>query len=84
MLEDANSMGIPVHLSKQVGHGKSMTESEKLAYAHADTRLSGFCYYETASMIDSNQPMSDNGLLNFKQELIENIKTQVDSLGITQ
>ena len=84
MLEDANSMGIPVHLSKQVGHGKSMTESEKLAYAHADTRLSGFCYYETASMIDSTQPMSDNGLLNFKQGLIENIKTQVDSLGINQ
>ena len=81
MLKHANNMNIPVHLSKQVGHGAG--EPEKLQASYDDQRLSGYCYYETATMVDTHNPISDKGLLNFKPGLLESIKTQIDLLKIS-
>lgn len=80
MLKHANNMNVPVHLSKQVGHGAS--EPEKLQASYNDKRLSGYCYYETATMVDTHKPISENGLLNFKPGLLESIKNQINLLEI--
>ena len=81
MLKHANNMNIPVHLSKQVGHG--LGEPEKLQASYNDQRHSGYCYYETATMVDTHNSISDKGLLNFKPGLLESIKTQIDLLKIS-
>ena len=82
MLEEAGAAGVPVHLSKQVGHGQEMSNPDKLEYAYKDGRLAGFCFYETASMYDRDERVGSDGKLRFQPGLLEGIRERVQSLGI--
>ena len=83
MLEEAKKANIPVHISDPVRQGQNMSETEKLGFSYRDGRLAGYCFYETASMYDRDKPVGPNNRLNFRAGLIEEIRRQVDKLGIT-
>ena len=60
MLDTADAAGVPVHLSRQVGHG-AMSEPDKLEYAYRSGKLAGYCFYETASMYERDNPLTKRG-----------------------
>ena len=81
MLWEADAAGVPVHLSRQVGHG-DMSHGDKLEYAYRHGGLAGYCFYETAAMYDPDGPLDDQGQLRFKPGLLEEIRERVESLGL--
>ncbi len=83
MLDAAGAAGVPVHLSRQVGHG-AMSEPEKLEYAYRSGRLAGYCFYETASMYDRNNPLDRRRRLRFKPGLLEGIRERAIALGLRE
>ena len=83
MLDTASAAGVPVHLSRQVGHG-AMSEAEKLEYAYRSAKLSGYCFYETASMYDRENPLDRRRRLRFKPGLLEGIRERAIALGLRE
>ena len=83
MLDEAKAAGVPVHLSRQVGHG-AMSMPDKLEYAYRSGRLAGYCFYETASMYDREKPLDRRGRLRFKPGLLEEIRERMIALGLRE
>ena len=90
MLREADAAGVPVHLSKQVGHpagfirwgDEEIPAPDKLEYAYRHGGLAGYCLYETASMYDRDQPVSPEGTLNFQPGLLGSVRRRVENLGL--
>ena len=83
MLDTAGAAGVPVHLSRQVGHG-AMSEPDKLEYAYRSGKLAGYCFYETASMYDREKPLDRRRRLRFKPGLLEGIRERAIALGLRE
>ena len=83
MLAEAEAAGVPVHLSRQVGHG-AMSMPDKLEYAYRSGKLSGYCFYETASMYDRENPLDRRRRLRFEPGLLEDIRERAIALGLRE
>ena len=83
MLGEAAAAGVPAHMNNPVGHHvEEMSDADKLEYSCRHGGLGGYCFYETASMYDRDEPVSADGTLNFRSGLLESIRERVDSLGL--
>lgn len=77
MIAEANSAGVPMHLSKQVSRdGKQQADWVEKAYNRGG--LAGYTYYESAGLLDGEK----DGRLQFQEDVMEAIRERVDSLGL--
>ena len=82
MIAEANAAGVPVHLNKQVGGpGSGKQQADWMEHAYRSGGLSGYTFYETASMY-SRDGLDPNGKLQFHPDLLETIRARVESLGL--
>jgi hypothetical protein len=82
MLREAADAGVPVHLSKAVGHSHDgEVHADLLEYIYRFGGLAGYTLYETAAMYDG-QHLGPDGQLQFHAGLCEGIRDRVRTLGI--
>lgn len=80
MIDEANAANIPVHLSKPVTEEH---QGDWLEMAYREGSLSGYTFYETASMYDGKELAADSEL-KFNPKIVNSIRERAQNLGLLE
>jgi hypothetical protein len=82
MVREAGAAGVPLHLRHPVWLSQDGTvHADRLEHAYRFGGLSGYNFYETAAIYDT-QSLGPDGQLQFRLGMLERIRSRIESLGL--